>query len=308
MSTAGMFKMNYFRYNNQKCPVCENAFGENDDIVVCPICGTPHHRDCYKKNGECANTDRHNEGFCWTAKDTQAPESAAPSEAQNEQPVQPKITVETNFGNQPNPFNIFPSELDDGVTPQEAATFVQLNAFRYLDRFFHQKEGRNTWNWAAFLFTPYWFFCRKLHKIGAIFLALSLFVSIAFSFLPPAVRFTEDITEAYEQYLADNSDEATDKYIKDVQQAFKSNPAGITLSVVQFALTLTLRIIAGMFANKWYYKFTLQSINNVKAETADENRQKIMFFKRGGMAVGAPILAFMASGCVTMALGLLLQI
>ena len=44
---------NYFRYSQEKCPVCENEFTNDDDIVVCPLCGTPHHRECYKKNGEC---------------------------------------------------------------------------------------------------------------------------------------------------------------------------------------------------------------------------------------------------------------
>lgn len=38
-------------YENQKCPVCGVAFKSGDDIVTCPECGTPHHRQCYEKSG-----------------------------------------------------------------------------------------------------------------------------------------------------------------------------------------------------------------------------------------------------------------
>ena len=38
------------RYTGETCPVCNKVFQEDDDIVVCPDCGTPHHRKCYLKN------------------------------------------------------------------------------------------------------------------------------------------------------------------------------------------------------------------------------------------------------------------
>ena len=41
------------------CPVCNNAFNENDDAVFCPECGTPHHRECWKTNGKCFNEHLH---------------------------------------------------------------------------------------------------------------------------------------------------------------------------------------------------------------------------------------------------------
>lgn len=50
-------------YVNEKCPVCEKPFDEHDDIVTCPYCGTPHHRECYNSLGHCANEDKHGEDF-----------------------------------------------------------------------------------------------------------------------------------------------------------------------------------------------------------------------------------------------------
>jgi hypothetical protein len=53
------------KYIDEKCPVCDSRFSETDDVVVCPVCGTPHHRSCYAENKDCANKHLHNEGFVW---------------------------------------------------------------------------------------------------------------------------------------------------------------------------------------------------------------------------------------------------
>lgn len=50
-------------FSNYKCPVCEKQFTNSDDIVVCPECGTPHHRECYEETGHCFYEDRHNDSF-----------------------------------------------------------------------------------------------------------------------------------------------------------------------------------------------------------------------------------------------------
>ncbi len=53
------------RYTENHCPVCEQAFTDTDDIVVCPDCGTPYHRDCWKKVGACMHRSEHAAGFEW---------------------------------------------------------------------------------------------------------------------------------------------------------------------------------------------------------------------------------------------------
>lgn len=52
-------------YNSLKCPVCKKEFKDGDDIVVCPQCGTPHHRQCYEIENRCFYQDRHSEGFSY---------------------------------------------------------------------------------------------------------------------------------------------------------------------------------------------------------------------------------------------------
>ncbi len=57
--------MNYY---NHPCPVCNGIFKDGDDIVVCPECATPHHRECWHSNGQCINSALHGTDFVWTAK------------------------------------------------------------------------------------------------------------------------------------------------------------------------------------------------------------------------------------------------
>lgn len=47
------------RFKGYICPVCRKKFTDTDDIVVCPECGTPHHRECYLNNGKCALEEIH---------------------------------------------------------------------------------------------------------------------------------------------------------------------------------------------------------------------------------------------------------
>ncbi len=54
-----------FNYTNVKCDVCNDVFTKDSDIVVCPECGTPHHRHCYKELTHCVHSDKHKEKYEW---------------------------------------------------------------------------------------------------------------------------------------------------------------------------------------------------------------------------------------------------
>ncbi len=73
-------------YTNRICSVCGNAFGKDDDIVVCPECATPHHRECWFKNGFCVNSDKHAEGFVWTKSKDEPAENPVQNERENYTP------------------------------------------------------------------------------------------------------------------------------------------------------------------------------------------------------------------------------
>lgn len=53
------------KYTGNTCPVCEEKFKDSDDVVVCPDCGTPYHRECWHKIGACIHKSEHAAGFEW---------------------------------------------------------------------------------------------------------------------------------------------------------------------------------------------------------------------------------------------------
>lgn len=53
------------RYTGNTCPICKEKFKASDDIVVCPDCGTPYHRACWKTVGACVHAAEHATGFEW---------------------------------------------------------------------------------------------------------------------------------------------------------------------------------------------------------------------------------------------------
>lgn len=314
---------NYFRYIGQKCPVCDKEFNGNDDIVVCPLCGTPHHRDCYKKNGECGNFDEHNKGFRWSPEEVQAeiPSVEPQSEASSSQPqgnegspFNQQQAATAFYGTAPNPLSLFPKELEDGVETEAVAEFVQVNAFKYIQNFFYVKSKRKSFNWVAFLLAPYWFFYRKLHKIGAIFLGIILLSTVLFSVPDATKNLSNDMYEFVLKYetverpeTKENLDSFISEYKEDFSAVFKNNPVGTALYAAQLSVLLIMHLLAGFTANKWYCKHTVKKIRKIKSETQDTNQQKLLYFKEGGISLSATIIAILGYELVMAAVSYLFQ-
>lgn len=74
--------MNYF---TQQCPVCKEIFKDGDDIVVCPECATPHHRNCWFSNGQCINSNLHSTDYVWTAEKTKISEDESKEDTSAEE-------------------------------------------------------------------------------------------------------------------------------------------------------------------------------------------------------------------------------
>lgn len=53
-------------HTGDPCFYCQKVLRENDDVVVCPECGTPYHRACYQEAGSCVNHALHESGGSWT--------------------------------------------------------------------------------------------------------------------------------------------------------------------------------------------------------------------------------------------------
>ncbi len=166
------------KYNNQNCPVCGGQFTENDDIAVCPICGAPHHRECFLQTGRCAYEDKHGTEEQWQKPEEPEEPKAEPVEPEVERPQGPRQGIP----NMP-PFmftQIDPNEDIDGEKAGNIIRFVGINAIRYLNIFrkFFQSGSIFSWNWIAFLFPDYWLFSRKCYKEGVLVSAIRILLQI----------------------------------------------------------------------------------------------------------------------------------
>ncbi len=52
-------------YENLTCQHCGKPMHDGEDIVVCPVCATPQHRECWLQAGHCANDTLHASGYVW---------------------------------------------------------------------------------------------------------------------------------------------------------------------------------------------------------------------------------------------------
>ena len=192
-------------YENNSCPVCGKQFQPGDDIVTCPECGTPHHRACYRELGHCAHQALHGDGYAFTPADPPAEQkSSAPADdTHTAAPEQKKKCVAcdaeldgdavfcTHCGaRQPGAGEKYRPPILQDTTPDpsqypgtiegeaaaDVAAVVRTNTGYFLSRF--RRNKKVGWNWAAFLFGPYYLFFRKMYKEGTAALAIRFAASL----------------------------------------------------------------------------------------------------------------------------------
>lgn len=304
-------------YKNEICPVCQNVFADSDDIVVCPECGTPHHRDCWAINNRCANESLHAEGFEWHKSSVEATQT----EIQQEQPFQQdgESAPENNTGV---PFSIpvmdssdfgednFEAlcmrgvkanrdEKFDGIRIGDIAFYIQQNARNYINKFIGGKKV--TFNWAALLFSPAWFFYRKLYKAGAIFLALTVAVSL---FTYPLSKSLD--TEGLEIYEMMDIDAETETVSREDISEFLANSEDaekLTAKIMDYskkaavlvAARVLPQLIAALCANELYKRKIKRDMSALNEATDDKSAKRLLIAQRGGVSFLWGAVVFIAA-------------
>lgn len=338
------------RYTGETCPVCNQVFQEDDDVVVCPDCGTPHHRKCYLQNKHCANEALHPSGYVWAPTAAQPPEApvqpgnAAPNApafgqqpddghrivfcpncgAQNpaeeptclncgtrlynnpqyRSPYPPQVQLPdmTHRVFQARPVPISPEEKIGENTVGDTAEFVQSSAARYIPKFYTmEKSGKKvSWNWAAFLFGPYWFFYRKLYTVGAVLLVLLALVS-GLTSTPRAMEKTEALNTMMEQfYSGEISSEAA---LTSYEQAYK-DLVSLPEIAAYFGITFALHLLSGLFANYFYLQKAKKEVKTLRETCATQEEYRLKLFRRGGVSVLLCLLSVGIYYAATMLAGL----
>ncbi len=200
-------------HTGDNCPICKKEFTDNDDVVVCPFCGAPYHRECYQSAGACVFEEKHASGFEYISPvSAKKPDIKQPSEPTPTKGIICKQCQTVNESSnifcehcgatlhapvtRPNStkpagsfFNVFfggssagvdTSGEIEGISYQEWSTFFGQNAPFYLNRIQTMKSLNRpiSFMFSAFFIGPFYFAYRKIWNWAAICLAANFILAV----------------------------------------------------------------------------------------------------------------------------------
>lgn len=278
-------------YTGLKCLSCGEVFKEDDDIVVCPDCGTPYHRACYKKNGKCINDELHEKKGSFSAAAERAKSIGASIKCEYcgadnpslsifcEQCGKPIVVGSERVGSHEETrgasdakttdfsFDTFiinyddklcglnPDEEFDGVKTSELADFVGSNTYYFLPVFKLMKERKRkaTFNLPAMIFPTEYFAYRKMWGM-----MLLSFIVKTLIMLPSLAFSLADMIARVNM-----PDNFMVNFIKSID--FNGALFGTLYNCSIFANYIVL-FLFGVFTNWIYYKHCVKKIKKLKAK------------------------------------------
>ena len=136
-----------------------------------------------------------------------------------------------------------------------------------------------TFNWAAFFFSPYWLFFRKLWKAGLIFMGLMLAVALPFT------SKVEAFTTAYQAY----SEAIYTSSQADITAALQNAASAMIPILPMLGIQFAMHIIAGFIANPLYKRSVVAKVKKLRAEFPDDRAFEAATMRKGGTSI---LLAF----------------
>ncbi|HHX57088.1 MAG TPA: hypothetical protein GX710_03635 [Clostridiales bacterium] len=284
-----------FDYSGNKCIVCDEKFTNKSDIVVCPECGTPYHRECYDEKGTCINERLHEENGSWRAERELEKKKAERVICKNcahknsthskycekcgidlsldvvkIEEIRPNSSggsigmLGLNLGDRFCGFN--PKEEIEGVTVEELADFIGTNTYYYLPLFKRMSETGKKWslNASCLFFSDFYFANRKMYAFWIFALLFSFAISI------PSLMLNLSEVEMTNNIVANINFES---------EIFKG------VSMICNLLSYAFRISMCVFGNWFYYKFAISKIKKIKLKTNSINAQKSQIKATGGVGL-----------------------
>lgn len=291
------------------CVRCHAYLFPEDDIVYCPVCGAPHHRECYNQLGHCALEEFHGTDRQYDKVKAREEEQAAAEMPNTGENAEGLITCQMchekydfalnacpkcgapNIAKAGGSFVNFdflggvPADYDigDGITADEAKRFVAANTPRYIPKFaVLNAKNKISWNWLAFLFPCGWMLSRKMYKNGVIAGLLTVISSL---FYLPFMNAVNN--------LGTTPGETQAQLMQSLYEHLpEMGTAVIAALLAGFVLSIAVRILSALFGDYLYKQYAISSIKIIRAESEDmdyDYRQKggvnIFLFLLGTMAV-----------------------
>ena len=309
-------------YIGNKCPVCEKFFHADDDIVVCPDCGTPHHRECYEAVGHCHNERLHTQGYDYTEDSEENVNSnviicrscgkendknaffckycAAPlaKEEQNQSQAFNNASAGPGAaGPFANPFMdpmggiAGDTDMGDGVTAGEMAKYVKQNTPYFMRVFNNIKEfNRSRFNFCSAIFAGGYLLYRKMYKIGAILTAVQAAMMILSVYI--RIRYASVYEDIASQYANSASITLMLNYFSNLASA---DLFVLYLPSIMSVAMLVMRIVIGITANRMYFKHCKQQITLVKSQVKDGGNPDTVLQTKGGVNMPLAISLLVAN-------------
>ncbi len=291
------------RYENCLCDSCGKPFAKDDDIVICPICGTPMHRACYQRTHVCPHESEHAAGFEWKypAAGAGAKVACRHCGAMNEpealfcqlcgQPL--RETGKTREEIDPDDAGewrdsytygerIMPGFDVDGVSSEELRTYLGRSGELFLLKFRMILSGSLSpvsWNLAALIFGPFYYFYRRMKKQGLLLFLLLLVIYI------PGYLYS---IEYFKAYLAPEMFGATFAYSEALIRTLEP------VSAISGLLRIALHLYCCVRANRDLLSNAIADIRALheqvpEAQRGDAAYQKALIY-RGAPAPGLAAL------------------
>lgn len=300
------------RFENQICPVCEKKFIENDEIVVCPECGTPHHRSCYNSLGECKNKSLHKEGFSFEpVKENQEKiDILIDDEIKNTSDVVNVVNVEFNSDDAKNNEdlkstieelfkNINGKSTDQVLINNTPSSYYEAaigkNQNYYMPRFLIMEgtQKKHLLNVCAFVFPFAWAVYRKMYKLAL--LLFCIYIALMGVTMAPILSNEELMTsmnncleedpQFYEKILLYESGQnvtftKTQSEFIELSKKFTISPV---IAYGTLFVSLTMKVLLGLFATRLYKDKLKKNIERAKKLSLEEAQLKTYLKSRYGV-------------------------
>lgn len=285
---------------SEKCAVCKAYLFSEDDVVYCPECGAPHHRECYNSIGHCGLEEFH--GTENQYQRTQPEEVKQENKDNNyitcemcgekyecEEPMCPNCSTPNMVKTGVRFVKIDLTggvsddvDLGDGVTAKDAKKFVFSNTHRYLPKFLSFKNGKKaSWNWLAFLTPCGWLLSRKMYLLGCVVGALQIAAAM---FTMPFVKGVNMLdTSGINNYM-----EYSNLIVDNVALI---GDVALYSAFIASIIDLIIRIILGIFGDYIYKNRVVIKVAEIKKAQTDSFEE---FYKKGGVNIFAAILGYFA--------------
>lgn len=304
------------RYVGKKCVICDKTFADSDDIVVCPDCGTPYHRDCYSAAGKCVAEGLHEKGTSWHDFQVETGKILICKNCSHEnsseslfcekcgKPTKMQESTQNQPNNNNRPFvvingqsvpvefafmfdeycGISPEEDFDGVKLKEIADFVGPNKHYYLPIFKVMKDTNKKFsmNLPAIIFPHYYFAYRKMYFPMFVALLSSIVLELQWQF-----EYIKDSSTLIYRLVSQNPK------LLEALLDFGNSDAYVFISGLLMYLSLAVSIIFACFSNWIYYRHCIKKIKSIKSKKADAKTRNSFIKKCGGTTFAGILLAFM---------------